>query len=139
VPLLALRRALALTGGGLHQPGLDAELAEAQALVHLQLDLRPRQQGIVVAAGVLEQVAGKLLAERALVAFDPLVVGRREPDGVLVGNVDARNGGGSVGVHLLGQLARDLDRLHLRREGATEDPFDEALDARFKVSQDADG
>jgi len=44
-----------------------------------------------------------------------------------------------VGVHLLGQLARDLDRLDLRREGTAEDAFDEALDARFQVSQNADG
>jgi hypothetical protein len=44
-----------------------------------------------------------------------------------------------VGVHFLRKLARDLDRLDLRGKGATEDPFDEALDARFEISQDADG
>jgi hypothetical protein len=44
-----------------------------------------------------------------------------------------------VGVHLLRELARDLDRLDLRREGAAEDSLDEAFDARFEVPQDADG
>jgi hypothetical protein len=43
-----------------------------------------------------------------------------------------------VGVHLLGELASDLDRLHAGAEGATEDTFDEALDAGFKVAQNAD-
>jgi hypothetical protein len=43
-----------------------------------------------------------------------------------------------VGVHLLRQLAGELDRLNLRREGATEDALDQALDARFKISQNAD-
>jgi hypothetical protein len=41
-------------------------------------------------------------------------------------------------VHLLRQLASDLDRLDLGGEGTAEDPLDQALDARFKVSQDAD-
>ena len=44
-----------------------------------------------------------------------------------------------MGVHLLGQLARDLDRLHLRGEGTAEDPFDEVLDPLLKVAQDAHG
>jgi len=39
-----------------------------------------------------------------------------------------------VGVHLLGQLASELDRLHLRAEGAAEDPLDEAFDATLKVA-----
>jgi hypothetical protein len=39
-----------------------------------------------------------------------------------------------VGVHLLRQLAGDLDGLDLRREGTAEDPFDEALDPLLKVA-----
>src|SRR5262245_56072778 len=39
VALLALRRWRPLTGRGLYQPGLDPELAEAQAPVGLELDL----------------------------------------------------------------------------------------------------
>jgi len=39
-----------------------------------------------------------------------------------------------VGVHLLGQLARYLDRLDLRREGAAEDALDEVLDPLFKIA-----
>jgi hypothetical protein len=43
-----------------------------------------------------------------------------------------------VSVHLLGQLARELDGLHLRREGAAEHALDEVLDPLFQVSQNAD-
>jgi hypothetical protein len=63
VALLALRRRLALGRRGLHEAGLDPELAEPQALVGLELDLGPRQQRIVVPAGMLEQVGGELLPE----------------------------------------------------------------------------
>jgi hypothetical protein len=43
-----------------------------------------------------------------------------------------------MGVHLLGQLAGDLDGLHLRREGSAEYPLDEVLDPLLQVSQNAD-
>jgi hypothetical protein len=43
-----------------------------------------------------------------------------------------------MGVHLLRQLARDLDRLHLRGEGTAEHPLDEVLDPLLQVSQNAD-
>jgi hypothetical protein len=43
-----------------------------------------------------------------------------------------------VRVHLLGQLARDLDRLYAGAEGAAEDAFDETLNAGFEVAQNAD-
>jgi hypothetical protein len=43
-----------------------------------------------------------------------------------------------VGVHLLGQLAGDLDRLDLRGEGAREHALDEVLNSCFEVSKDAD-
>ena len=90
-------------------------------------------------ARVLEQVAAQLLRERGLVVLEALVVVRAEPDRVLVGHVDALDRGGLVGVHLLGELAGDLDRLHAGAEGAAEHALDEALDAGFKVAQNADG
>jgi hypothetical protein len=43
-----------------------------------------------------------------------------------------------MGVHLLGQLAGDLDGLHLRRKGTAEYPFDEVLDPLLEISQNAD-
>ena len=94
----------------------------------------PGQQVVVAAAGVLEQVAGELLLERALVALELDPVLAREEDRVLVGHVDARDAGGLVGVHLLGQLAGQLDRLHLGAEGAAEDPLDEAFDPTLEVA-----
>jgi hypothetical protein len=39
-----------------------------------------------------------------------------------------------VRVHLLGQLAGQLDRLHLGAEGAAEDPLDEAFDPTLEVA-----
>ena len=70
--LLALLGRLALARRRLDQPGLDPELAEAQALVGLEVDLGAGEQRVVVAAGVLEQVGGELLLERALVALEAL-------------------------------------------------------------------
>jgi hypothetical protein len=43
-----------------------------------------------------------------------------------------------VCVHLLGQLASDLDRLDAGTEGAAEDAFDETLNPGFEVAQNAD-
>jgi hypothetical protein len=43
-----------------------------------------------------------------------------------------------VGVHLLGQLAGELDRLHLGAEGAAEDALDEAFNPTLEVAQNAD-
>ena len=51
VSLLALRRRLPLALRRLHQAGLDAELAEPQALVHLEAHLGTGQERQVVAAG----------------------------------------------------------------------------------------
>jgi hypothetical protein len=44
-----------------------------------------------------------------------------------------------VGVHLLGQLAGDFDRLDARAERSAEDPLDEALDPGFEIAENADG
>jgi hypothetical protein len=43
-----------------------------------------------------------------------------------------------VGVHLLGELSGDLDRLHTGAERSAEHALDEAFDAGFQVPQDAD-
>jgi hypothetical protein len=43
-----------------------------------------------------------------------------------------------MSIHLLRQLARELDRLDLRRECAAENALDEVLDPLLKVSQNAD-
>jgi hypothetical protein len=83
---------------------------------------------------VLEQIAGELLLERALIAFELGPVPAREEDRVLVGHVDAGDAGGLVGIHLLGQLAGQLDRLHLGAEGAAEDPLDEAFYPTLEVA-----
>ena len=120
--------------GGSHQAGLDAELAQPQALVLVQADHRTGQQVVVVAAGMLEQMPAELLRERGLVVLEALVVVGREPDGVLVGDVDPLDRRRLVGVHLLGELARDLHRLHAGAEGAAEDAFDEALNPGFEVA-----
>jgi hypothetical protein len=102
------------------------------------VDHGPGEQIVVVVAGMLEQVAAELLGERGLVVLEPLVVVGAEPDGVLVGNVDALHRGGLMRVHLLRELARDLHRLHAGAEGAAEHPFDKTLYSRFKVAEDAD-
>ena len=87
--LLALGGGLALVRGGLDQPRLDPELAQPQALVGLEGDGGPGQQVVAAAPGVLQQVAGELLLERALVALESGAVLAGEVDGVLVGDVDA--------------------------------------------------
>jgi hypothetical protein len=83
---------------------------------------------------VVEQVAGELLLERALVAFelDPVLLG--EVDRVLVGDVDPGDARGLVRVHLLGQLAGEFDRLDLGAEGTAEDALDQAFDATLEVA-----
>jgi hypothetical protein len=124
VALLALGRLGALAGRRLHHPRLDPELAQAQAVVLVELDDRAGEEVVVVAARVLEQVARELLLERGLVLLHALVVLLAEVDRVLVGHVDVLYRGGLVGVHLLGELARDLDRLDAGAEGAAEDPLD---------------
>jgi hypothetical protein len=87
---------------------------------------------------VLEQVAGQLLLQRPLIALEARVVLGREVDRVLVRDVHLRHRRRAVGVHLLGELAGDLDRLHLGAEGTAEHPFDEALDPGFEIAEDAD-
>src|SRR5215207_718563 len=83
-------------------------------------------------------MSAELLGERGLVVLEPLVVVWAEPHRVLVRHVNTLDGRCLVRVHLLGELARDLDWLHAGAEGTAEHAFDEALDAGFKVAQDAD-
>ena len=109
-----------------HHARLDAELAEREALVGAELDLRAADEREALAAGVLEQVGGELVDDLVLDALEALAVLRRQPDGVLVGDVGARHRHGLVLVHLAGQLAGDLDRPHLGAEDAAERAFDEA-------------
>ena len=125
---------LALVRGRLHQPGLDPELAQPQPLVGVEVDRGPGQQVVAAPPRVLQQVAGELLLERALVAFELAAVLLGEEDRVLVGDVDALHRGGLVGVHFLRQFARQFDRLHLGAEGAAEDPLDEAFDPRLEIA-----
>ncbi len=132
--LFALLRRLTLVHWRLHQPGLNPELAEAQTLVGGELDRGPGQQVVLAPPGMLEQIAGELLLERALVAFELGAILFGEVDRVLVGDVDAGDRGGLVGVHFLRQFARQFDRLHLGAEGAAEDPLDEAFDPGLQVA-----
>src|SRR5918994_125470 len=136
--LLARDGLLALARGRLDEPGLDAELSQPQPLVRLQRYLGARQQRVIAPSRVLQQVPGELLLQRSLVALEALVVLGREEDRVLVGDVHLRHRGGPVRVHLLGQLASDLDRLDLGAERTAEHALDEALDPGFEIAQNAD-
>ena len=60
----------------LHQPGLDPELSQPQALVGLELDLGTRQQRVVVAARVLQEVRRRAPA-RASARSPPAARGPR--------------------------------------------------------------
>jgi len=80
---------------------------------------------------VLEQVGPELLDHLPLHPLIALAVLRRQPDHVLVGDVGARDRDRTVLVHLLGQLARELDRTDLRPEHATERALDETRDLVF--------
>ena len=77
--VLTLLRLGALALGRAHQPRLDAELAEAQPLVLIQIDDGPSEPVVVVVTGVLEQVTAELLGERGLVVLEALIVVRGEP------------------------------------------------------------
>src|SRR5205085_2101825 len=58
---------------------------------------------------------------------------------VLVRDIGARDRDGLVVLHLLRELARDLDGLHARLEGAAEGALEESLELRFQVAEDAHG
>ncbi len=119
------------------EAGLDAELAEAQALVGAELDLRARDEREPLAARVLEQVGAELVDDLALHAGEALAVLGGEEDGVLVGHVRARDRHRAVLVHLLGQPAGQLDRADLGLEDASERPLDQAGDLVLEASEHA--
>ncbi len=84
---------------------------------------------------MLEQVGAELVDQLVL---DPVVAGavlRGEPHGVLVGGVDARDGGGAVLVHLAGELAGELHRADLRAEEAPEGALHEGSERGLHGSQ----
>src|SRR5205823_7417727 len=89
-----------------------------------------------LAARVLAQVLLELRDERLLVGLELLAVGGREVDRVLVGRVHARDGDHAVVVHLLGQLARELDGLDVRAERPAEDALEQRLDLLLDRPED---
>src|SRR3954468_23567134 len=70
VALIALARMLFFMRGRAHEPRLDAELAQPQALVGLERDLRLRHEVDPLAPRVLEQVSGQLARQLVLVALE---------------------------------------------------------------------
>src|SRR5919106_1808804 len=106
--------------------------AELEAVVRVELDLRPAGQGEALLAAVLQQVVGQLLAQGRLVARELLAVLRRQEEAVVIGHVDAGDGDHLVVLHLLGQLVRQLDRLHARLERAAERALHQAAELRLQ-------
>jgi hypothetical protein len=113
VALLPLRGLLPLARRRLDEASLDPELAEAKPLVGFEIDLGPGEQRVIVSPGMLEQVSGQLLLERALISLELLPILAGEPDRVLVRHVHAGDRRRAMRVHLLGQLAGDLHWLDL--------------------------
>ena len=74
---------------------------------------------------MLADVFLELGDERVLVALELAPVGLGEVDGELVRDVDPRDGDRLVVVHLLRELPRELDGLHVRAERAAEDALEE--------------
>jgi hypothetical protein len=123
----------------LHHPRRDPELADREVRVRQHQHLRRRQHRVALAARVLDQMILQLADERALVARELLAIGLGQVDRVLVRDVDARDGDRPVLVHLLRELARQLDRLHVRAESATEHPLEEAFDLLLDAPEDTHG
>jgi len=112
----------------LDHPRRDPELAHGEVAVRLHHDARLGEEGVALATCVLGEVLAQLVDERVLVRGELLPVGGREVDRVLVRDVDLRDRDRPVVVHLLRQLAGQLDRLDVRTEGAPEGTLDEAFD-----------
>ena len=91
---------------------------------------------VVLPPRVLGEIVGELGQELAL-RREALPVLRREVEDVLVRDVHARDGDRLVVVHLLHELARELDRLDVRAERAPERAFDEGLQAMLDAAEDA--
>ena len=110
----------------------DPELADREVRVGLHEHARLGEQGVALAARVLDQVLLQLAEQRGLVPRELLAVARREVEHVLVRDVDARDRDRAVLVHLLGELAGELDRLDVRLEGTAEHPLEEGLELLFE-------
>ena len=95
------------------------------------------EQRVALAGGVLGEVLLELADERALVGRELRAVRGGEIERVLVRHVDPRDRDGAVLVHLLRELPRELDGLHVGAEGAAEQPFEEALDPALDCAKDA--
>src|SRR5215218_6489187 len=106
----------------------DPEEAHLEVLVRLEGDVGLRQEYVTLAPRVLSQVLLELLDQRRLVALELRAVAGREVDDVLVRRVDLRDGDHLVVVHLLRELPRQLDRLHVAAERASEGAFEKRLD-----------
>ena len=76
---------------------------------------------------MLDQVTGQLLEQRLLVV--PVVgsVSWGEVEEVLVRRVDPADRDSLPVIHLLGELAGELDRLDVRAKGATEHALEQGL------------
>ena len=117
----------------------DPEDADLEVVVGVELDVRLGQEHVALAACVLGEVVLELLAQLLLVVRELLAVRRREVDRVLVRDVDARDRDAAVVVHLLDELARELDRLDVGPEGAAEHPLEQGLELRLDAPEDAHG
>ena len=126
---------VALVAVGPHQSRLDAKLTQREVGVCVERDRGVRGERQVLGAGVLEQVGAELVDQVVLDAVVASAVLRREPHGVLVGGVDARDGGGAVLVHLAGELAGELHRADLRAEEAPEGALHEGGERGLHGSQ----
>jgi hypothetical protein len=123
----------------LRHPGRDSELADLEVVVSLHEHLRAGEDGVLLAVRVLRQILLQLCEERALVRLELLPVLRAEVHRVLVGDVDARDRDDAVVVHLLRQLAGELDRLDVRAERAAEEALEQPLDLLLDVPQHRHG
>src|SRR6185437_13646050 len=117
----------------------DTEHPHGQVGLGLERDDGAGGGAVALAAGVLDQVLRELVAHLRLVRRELLTVGRVQIDRVGVRDVDAVDRDRAVVVHLLGQLAGQLDGLHGRSERATEEAFDKAPDPAFDVAENAHG
>ena len=90
-----------------------------------------------MAARVLEQVVRQLLLQAVLVGLELRPVLGRQVDPELVRHVGTRERDALRVLHLLRQLAGELDRLDLRAERAAEGPLHEAFQLRLEVSEHA--
>ena len=119
----------------LNEAGGDSELADGEVLVGGHEHDRRGEERVALAARMLGEVLLELGHERLLVPGELLSVLRREVDRELVRDVDPRHGDGAVIVHLLHELARELDRLDMRAEGAPEDALEETFDLGLDRAQ----